>query len=169
MRSDYFRLCFLERLGGCYVDADDVYQGGDFEYLFKDDRLKLQALCYDSSTDAMIEPRSFTKPDRDSPSWTFYVNNNPLIAPRLHPVVRLALERSTTLLTGQLREARDIQSITGPGNITASLVRHAWAADLAHTPRDFMIVVDWDEVAVSRWPLSYRFDERNWRLWTRSS
>jgi hypothetical protein len=24
---------------------------------------------------------------------------------------------------------------------------------------------DWDEVATSRWPLSYRDDERNWRHW----
>jgi hypothetical protein len=42
MRCDYFRLCFVARNGGFYVDAEDVYQGGDFEYLFRDNRLKLQ-------------------------------------------------------------------------------------------------------------------------------
>lgn len=167
MRSDYFRLCFLAKIGGFYVDADDVYQGGECEYLFHDDRLKLQPLCYDSERDEMVESGRFTVSDVDSPSWTFYVNNNPLIAPPSHPVIRLALERSTTRLERQVREDRDIQSITGPGNITASLVRHALAADAARRPLDFTIVEGWDEVAVSRWPLSYRFDERNWRLWSK--
>jgi hypothetical protein len=26
------------------------------------------------------------------------------------------------------------------------------------------ILNDWDSIAVSKWPLSYRRDERNWRL-----
>ena len=50
MRCDYFRLCFMARNGGFYVDADEVYQDVDCEYLFEDGRLKLQPLCYEMST-----------------------------------------------------------------------------------------------------------------------
>lgn len=42
MKSDYFRLCFIARHGGFYVDADEVFQGVDCESLFADPRLKLQ-------------------------------------------------------------------------------------------------------------------------------
>lgn len=48
MRCDYFRLCYLVRHGGFYVDADEVYKGGDVEDLFHDARLKLQPLCWDA-------------------------------------------------------------------------------------------------------------------------
>src|SRR5216683_5976133 len=29
MRCDYFRLCYIYGHGGFYVDADEIYQGGD--------------------------------------------------------------------------------------------------------------------------------------------
>lgn len=59
----------------------------------------------------------------------------------------------------------DIQSTTGPGNFTASLVKHALISELAGQARDFALLANWQTISVSRWPLSYRDDERNWRLW----
>jgi len=168
MQSDYFRLCFIARNGGFYIDADDYYQGGDLEYLLHDKRLKLQPLCYDTSTGTMVQTRVFTRKGSDSPDWIFYVNNDPLIAPPSHPVIRLALARSTQLLLSHAGDRRDIQSTTGPGNLTASLVRHAVASVVAGGARDFAFLPNWDAVSVSRWPLSYRSDERNWRLWRQS-
>jgi hypothetical protein len=58
--------------------------------------------------------------------------------------------------------------MTGPGNLTASLVHHAIASDLVGRALDFTIVPGWDVISLSRWPLSYRSDQRNWRLWTQS-
>jgi hypothetical protein len=59
-----------------------------------------------------------------------------------------------------------VQAITGPGNLTASLVEHV--VDRGSDKRtDFSFIRDWDRISTSRWPLSYRNDERNWRLWTR--
>lgn len=168
MRCDYFRLCFIARNGGFYVDADDFYQGGDCEYLFRDNRLKLQPLCFDMSTGTMVQNEVFTHKDEDSPNWIFYVNNNPLVAPPHHPVVRLALARATQILLRNADDRLDIQSTTGPGNLTASLVRHTVVSELAGRARDFAILPTWDVIAVSRWPLSYRSDERNWRLWSQS-
>lgn len=165
MRSDYFRLCFILRKGGFYVDADDAYQGGDCESWFGDNGLKLQPLCYDISSDSMVDTANFLINPRDSSDLIFYVNNNPLIAPPGHPVIRIALERATKMLLAQLGDIQDIQSITGPGNLTASLVLHAIESKHAGEAHNFTLLPNWNAVAVSRWPLEYRGDERNWRLW----
>ncbi len=165
MRSDYFRLCFIMKKGGFYVDADDVYQGGNHEAWFRDNRLRLQPLCYDISTDSMVDTADFLTNPPDLPNLIFYFNNNPLIAPPGHPVIHIALERSTQLLLNQASDLRDVQSITGPGNLTASLVRHAIESGSKGDARDFAFLADWGLVSVSRWPLQYRSDERNWRLW----
>ncbi len=163
MRCDYFRLCYILSNGGFYVDADDIYQGTDCSALFDDDTLKIQPLCYDIRTGKMIKPPIFMKDRKYSPNWIFYINNNPLISPAGHPLIRLALERATRILLN-IKEKPEIQSTTGPGNLTASLVRHAISLRLADKVQDFFILPDWEGTAISPWSLSYRNDERNWRL-----
>ena len=74
MRCDYFRLCYMVRHGGFYVDADEFYQGGDYASLFQDNRLKIQPLCYDISSATMVPYDIFAKERSDSPNWIFYVN-----------------------------------------------------------------------------------------------
>ncbi len=44
MQSDYFRLCYILVEGGCYIDADDIYDGSQIQHLFSDGRLKIQQL-----------------------------------------------------------------------------------------------------------------------------
>jgi mannosyltransferase OCH1-like enzyme len=165
MRCDYFRMCYLVALGGFYIDADESYGGSDCEPLFTDDLLKLQPLCYDGATDTMVDKDVYTRRDTWSRDWIYYVNNNPIITPPGHPVLRSALARSTQMLMTQPVSSLEIQSTTGPGNLTASLVAHAIASDRAGAVRDFSLLTDWESVSVSRWPLSYRNDDRNWRLW----
>ena len=72
MRCDYFRLCYILSSGGFYVDADEMYQGINLNHLFDDSRLKLQPLCYDTRTGAMIKPNVFMNDRQYSPNWTFY-------------------------------------------------------------------------------------------------
>ena len=119
MRCDYFRLCFILLNGGYYVDADEVYSGRKFEDYFCDLRLKVQPLCYDTTTGTMVETQLFLSERKFSASWIFYINNNPLISPPHHPVIHIALNRANRLLLANSGNA-DIQSTTGPGNITAS-------------------------------------------------
>lgn len=166
MRADYFRLCYLVINGGFYVDADDVYKGGDINNWFVDNMLKLQLLCYNSSTDSMVKTHDFINNPRNLSELTFYVNNDPIIAPANHPVLRMALERSTKILLSQIKQAKqEIQSTTGPGNLSASLVLYAIKAERRGIPRNFVFLANWDNVSLPKWPLSYRKDNRNWRLW----
>lgn len=77
----------------------------------------------------------------------------------------MALERSTQILLAPGRNIQDIQSITGPGNLTASLVRHAIESKIAGKDLDFVLLDNWDSVSVPQWLLEYRKDKRNWRIW----
>ncbi|MGI9067186.1 MAG: glycosyltransferase family 32 protein [Pyrinomonadaceae bacterium] len=164
MRCDYFRLCYILTQGGFYVDADEIYQGTECDRFFWDNRLKIQPLCYDTATGTMIKTDVFVRARRYSPDWIFYVNNNPIIAPACHPLIRLALERATRILLSCSEVRPEIQSTTGPGNFTASLVRHSIASKLAGKTRDFLILPNWETTSISPWALSYRNDERNWRI-----
>ena len=165
MRCDYFRLCYIFENGGFYIDADEMYQGINVDHLFSDNRLKVQPLCYDMKSGAMVIPEVFTSRHEHSREWIFYFNNNPIISPPGHAVVLLALQRATRILMSSTEKA-EIQSTTGPGNFTASLVMHAVSQAAANEPLDFFILPDWQAISISRWPLSYRDDQRNWRLAT---
>ena len=155
-------MCYILERGGFYVDADEVYRGAGCEELFQDGKLKLQPLCYDTSTHQMVEPDDFLA-DTNLPSVRiFYVNNNPIVAPPGHQLLRLALRLSTDLLLGS-NDRSDIQSTTGPGNLSASLVRHVAGIQKGSGPWDFTILRDWQSIAKCRWFLSYRNDDRNWR------
>lgn len=164
MQSDYFRLCYILVEGGCYVDADDVYQGQSIEHLFSDGRLKIQPLCYDMLANKMVPSSVFTKVGAHDLSWIFYFNNNPLIAASGHPIVKWALAKATLSLERYMADELlpDIQSTTGPGNLTKSIFDSL--TNNGEIEGDLAVLYNWEEIAISRWPLSYRDDERNWRL-----
>lgn len=162
MRSDYFRMCFVLAEGGLYVDADDVLLGDGWRSIFEDGALKLQPLCYDLETCTMVSAADLRRTDLPTKGRIFYVNNNPIAAPPGHPVLRRALARATDALFGENPEP-EIQSTTGPGNLTASLAAHANELQERGAPTDFALLLDWDSTAEPRWDLAYRGDARNWR------
>jgi mannosyltransferase OCH1-like enzyme len=162
MRSDYLRMCFVLAEGGLYVDADDVLLGDGWTHLFRDGRLKIQPLCYDNAAGAMASAADIWRPDLPTEDRVFYVNNDPIAAPPGHPVLHRALGDATAKLLDDDRYP-DIQSTTGPGNLTAALAAHAHDLELAGSPLDFELLPDWDSIAEMRWDLSYRSGARNWR------
>lgn len=162
MRSDYLRMCFVLAEGGLYVDADDVLIGGDMKDIFRDNTMKIQPLCYDVTDDAMVPTSELRRKDLPTDGRIFYVNNNPIAAPAGHPVLRRALTRATDQLLGD-EPAPEIQSTTGPGNLTAVLAAHARQLQVRGTVLDFELLLDWEATAEPRWDLAYRNDARNWR------
>jgi mannosyltransferase OCH1-like enzyme len=164
MRSDYFRLCFLSRVGGLYVDADDVLHRPDaIGPLVETGFLQLQPLCYQLSTDSMVVPDQFT--GEVSGDFTFYVANDPIITPPNHPVVERALEQATARLITAGGLSRDIQRLTGPINLSEALARHSLHLLEVGHPADFQFISSWVKIAPGDWTLEYRNDDRNWRRW----
>ena len=163
MQSDYFRYSYILIEGGFYIDADDVYLGAAIEHLFSDGRLKLQPFCYDIAKNQMVPPSVFLKPEASELSWIFYFNTTPLIAARSHPILERALLNATTSLEQETQgELPEVQATTGPGNLTRSLFEAI--ADGSCMKEALLIVQDGEDISTSKWPLSYRDDERNWRL-----
>lgn len=162
MQSDYFRLCYVFVKGGCYIDIDDVFNGPRIQHLFNDSLLKIQPLCYDKSNHTMVSPKIFTKVGAYAPSWIFYFNNNPLISASGHPLIEHALNQATFLLENNLVNGLpEIQSTTGPGNLTKSIF-DAISAN-AEIEKTLLVLCDWEDIAKTKWELSYRNDHRNWR------
>lgn len=162
MRSDYFRLCYILSEGGLYVDADDVLIASGWKAVFDTADMKVQPLCYDVTANAMAPASDIWRLDRPSEGRIFYVNNNPIAAPPGHPILERAVQRATERLLGT-DPRPEIQSTTGPGNLTAAIAAHAHSLVLADRPFDFSLLRDWDATAETRWNLSYRSDGRNWR------
>lgn len=162
MRSDYLRMCFVLAEGGLYVDADDVLLGDGWNDVFRDGTLKVHPLCYDVVAGGMVPGTELRRTDLPTDGRIFYVNNNPIAAPAGHPILRRALARATDTLLGD-EPAPEIQSTTGPGNLTAVLAAHARESEINGTIPDFELLLGWEEVAEPCWGLAYRGDARNWR------
>jgi hypothetical protein len=162
MRSDYLRMCFVLAEGGLYVDADDVLIGDGWKDVFRDGTLKVQPLCYDVTAGGMVSASQLRRTDLRTNGRIFYVNNNPMAAPAGHPVIGRALARATDILLGR-EPAPEIQSTTGPGNLTAALAAHARESQVGAALPDFELLLDWEQTAEPCWDLAYRKDARNWR------
>jgi len=162
MQADYFRLCYLFVKGGMYVDADDVCIAKDISELFVGSGVKVQPLCYDIVSDSMIRCEVFLNAGTNPEGLIFYVNNNPLITCAGDPIVSRALERATLRLNIAAEdELPEIQSTTGPGNLSRIIYELG-----ARFPDEHLVTIlrNWDSIGMSKWPLGYRNDGRNWRI-----
>jgi len=162
MRSDYLRMCVLLAEGGLYVDADDELRQSELPLLFEDGNLKVQPLCYDIPRGEMVHASQSGLFDHQDPSRIFYVNNNPIAATANDPVIGRALDRATRLLLDPVR-VPEIQSTTGPGNLSAALAAHARECIITNQPLRLDLLFGWETVATPDWTLDYRLDDRNWR------
>ena len=158
MRCDYFRLCYLYINGGFYVDSDELYLNNEIDFLFKNNNIKIQPLCYSIKQEKMVENKDFLHSPYDETN-IYYFNNNPIISPPHHPLIYFALNRATDKLINE-ENIFDIQATTGPGNLSASLVNY-----LLDGKNEIEYINDWNPISKSLWSLSYRNDDRNWRLY----
>lgn len=165
MRADYFRLCYLYKKGGFYVDADDIYTGDSIDFLFRNNCIKVQTLCHDIVNDKMINPNDYIESDTYFTNCIYYVNNNPIVSPPNHPMIKIALEKCTQSILNMNTDLRDIHTVTGPTNFTASLVQYAIQARCSNAEIGCEFILNWMDIAYPIWPLEYREDNRNWRNW----
>lgn len=162
MKSDYFRYSYIYVKGGFYIDCDDIYHGKSIDYLFNDGRLKLQPFCYDIETSQMISSAEFIKRGVNKWGWIFYFNTTPLIASCEHPIVKQVLLNATIALENSQKELPEVQATTGPGILTTSIQEILL---MEKKPEDIMLVIhNWEDISSNIWDLSYRNDQRNWRL-----
>lgn len=110
----------------------------------------------------MVPTNEIWRADLPTEKKVFYVNNNPIATPPRHPILQRALYRATRKLLSTDGQA-EIQSTTGPGNLTASVAAHTREAALRGISPGFEFIRRWDGIAETRWDLSYRDDSRNWR------
>lgn len=150
MKSDLFRLAYLYRHGGVYIDADDVFGGSNIGRLFRDDGLfKLRSASF--------------KNIASQPPVTIF-NNNPIFCVAKDEILRNALERATTILLGLgKRDVYNILVITGPVNL--SIAVYVTALDCIARDADFRFcpILDWDDTARKNADLEYQKTGRNWR------
>src|SRR5688572_21171280 len=158
MRCDYFRLCYLYIFGGFYIDCDELYSGQKIDILYNNNNIKIQPLCYSLSQQKMVNIEDFLSDPYDKTN-IYYFNNNPIVTPPKHELISIALNRANNILYSR-QNIYDIQSTTGPGNLTASVVFYM----LQKSDR-ISVIKNWNDIPCSPWPLSYRNDDRNWRLY----
>lgn len=158
MRCDYFRLCYLYICGGFYVDSDELLLNTEIDFLIKSNGLKIQPLCYSLKEGKMVDNKDFLCSPFEETN-IYYFNNNPIISPPNHLLISIALERATDKLFSD-ENIFDIQSTTGPGNLSESLVIY-----LLKGGSDVEYINDWNSISTSVWSLNYRNDNRNWRLY----
>ncbi|HTT84701.1 MAG TPA: glycosyltransferase [Rhizomicrobium sp.] len=151
MKSDLFRLAYLYRHGGVYIDVDDAYAGSGMERLFRDDGL------------LKLRTASFKKDSSMNPV-TIY-NNNPIFCAPKDEVIGRALERATQImLTLGKRETYNILIITGPVNISLALYTAAIDCIARNTDLRFSPIIGWDDIARKNTDLEYQRTSRNWRV-----
>ena len=161
MRSDLFRLAWLLRLGGLYVDADDAY-GSPGPLPGFEAGLVLLPLAQFGGT---IVPMAEGLAARAAGEHVgFFANNAPLYARAGHPVLQAALEGAL----GHLRRCMaqgvrgDIHAHTGPFNLSLAMVAHLAGCYRAGREPDVALRVKWPWLRPFL-PMDYKQGPRNWR------
>ena len=143
------------------VQASD-FRGRDVLSMRDYGRAELNFIL-DTATNMMVPPSLFTKPGANAASWIFYFNNNPLIAGSGHTLIERTLAQATLFREKDVTNGLpEIQSTTGPGNLTKSIFDAVTESD--EIEQTLLVLCDWENIARNRWELSYRNDPRNWRL-----
>lgn len=169
MKSDYFRLCYLLVHGGCYIDADEA---------------PINILPpLDLSQGPLIAMRPFVRVlDNDNrhvdvPVQEFivrgeipfgteaYFNNAPIIASPRNPVIALALARATDIILTERSHSMSLHDITGPTNLSLSVLVHFLQTGVAHDLSSRVVSLDWLTFARvgTQGELEYKNDQRDWR------
>ena len=168
MKSDYFRLCYLLKNGGCYVDADEVQiaplplvEHRHESFLMA--RPLIRGWRNGAFTD--IDVDHFVENYENYQDAEVYFNNAPIIVSAGNPVIALALERARSIILSDRKGTMSLHDITGPSNLSMSIVMNFLDAGLRGEAATNVIALDWLQYARTGTgeELAYKNDEGDWR------
>ena len=160
MQADLFRLARLHRLGGLYVDADDVFRGAKAPLGFVAGAAAMPlSIC--RSCPASLQP---VVDDPGAGLAWYYLNNAPLFSLPGHPLIERTLDRAVGTVMGRKKrgELSQIHRDTGPGCLSMSVLDYVFDCFLADRVCDLSLSLDWGFIEQAR-PLAYKNTGRNWR------
>lgn len=160
MQADLFRLARQHRLGGLYVDADDVFRGTTSPIRFPAGAA-LAPLAVCRNCKSSLQP-AVGDPLADI-AW-YYLGNAPLFSVAGHPLVERALDRAVGAVMDRKRrnELAQIHGDTGPGSMSMAALDYAVDCIAVGRDCDLTLSANWGFIEMSR-PLDYKATPRNWR------
>lgn len=169
MKSDYFRLCYLLVEGGCYIDADETPLSAlPSLNLAEGPLLALRAFARVPHQEGGHQDISISDlvSAGDVPFGTeAYFNNAPIFASAGNPIIALALARATDIILSGRSGTMSLHDITGPTNLSLSVLVHFMQSGVDHSTLSKVISLDWLTFAHvgSQSELDYKNDQRDWR------
>ena len=161
MRSDLFRLAWLLREGGFYVDADDAFIG---DAALPDFEAGLVLLPLAQHGHEIVPVEHGLQVAAGGAYIGFFANNAPLYAQAGHPVLEAALGSALAHLHGCMArgERGDIHEHTGPSNLNHALMAYLAQCLRQGVEPDVAVRLDWPWLLPFQ-PMAYKQGERNWR------
>ncbi len=165
MRADYFRLAYLLRHGGAYIDADERLRSLERlnEIFAAPAALTMHPLIWHTQTYQMSYP-DFLAPFPFDGLNKYYFANSPLFCAPGNRAIEIALQRATAaIFEGQRRNIKlTIHLHTGPDNTTAALFHSALEAHLhGAAPTPFAMLTHWEQTAYTP-ALAYKNTQLHW-------
>ncbi len=173
MQSDFFRLCYLYRNGGAYIDADEAPTGRLPEFdLAHGHFLALRPFIHVLDNDKKIALRqaAYLENQASQASAEVYFNNSPILCSPRNPILCLAMIRAKSLLLSGRAEKLGIHDSTGPTTLSLAVVIHLLMCGTSGRKPVDVMSIDWDFYARVGMEdeLAYKLDDRDWRKAARS-
>jgi len=168
MQADFFRLCYLYRNGGAYIDADEEPRGLLPEFdLAGSPFLALRPFIHviENGEKTGLTPAAYRESQAIHPNAEVYFNNAPILCSPRNPIVYLALVRATSLLLSGRAQTLSIHDSTGPTTLSLAVVIHFLICGASGRKPVDVMSIDWDLYARvgTQDELAYKRDGRDWR------
>lgn len=155
MKADMFRIAYLYKEGGTYVDADDECSGTPlWPDLDPAAKVGLAPLFWDIRANNLIVPKQRLAHAVVRKDVMVYLNNAPICAVPGAPFMHTWLELIVHNISRAKRngERVNIHDETGPGLLSAYFVLHVLKNGYGNaTPDKVRMICNWDLVINHRW------------------
>ncbi|WP_260429039.1 glycosyltransferase [Burkholderia sp. Bp9015] len=172
MKSDFFRLCYIYKNGGCYVDADEL----PLKRLPAVDLRAKHILMLrpfirviDGAGHVNLSISSYIEKYSEYANAEVYFNNAPIIASPKNEIILFALQRAKDIILSNKKYEMSLHDIAGPTGLSLSVVAYLVSHGIKGGTPVNVVSIDWARFARigSDEELAYKRDHRDWRKVTR--